>query len=451
MRAPLAALLLGALLLATLPLPPAQAQAPPLPGAALPGPVFAYHTYETLTADLQALAAAHPERARLSSIGQSVLGRELWMLELGPHDADHAARPGFYLDAGHHGNEHLGIETAFQFAKRLLEEAAAGDADASALLLRNRIYVLPMLNPDGATHNSRFNANLVNLNRNYPFHWDERGTDPAPPGGNYAGPSAGSEPETQANMAFIEATDLDVYVSLHTGSYDIVRPFGYAPDEALPDEDLYQRFFAWAETEQGLEDRWPGGSGESICWAYGARGIFSLLFEVYDVPPTERAGDSQVLGGPLTVQEAEAAMAPHLASFRHLLEHNGKWGARVVAALDAVRGTEGVLVLRNEGFAAARDLAIAGTGLAVVGAVPSTLAPGEEARVAVRLDGPSQALVRYHRLAVQPEQDSPAWAEAEAVVEFRTTGIEPAATPGPGLLALLATAGLALALRRKQP
>jgi hypothetical protein len=39
-----------------------------------------YHTYATLTAALQTFAEEYPEIARLTSLGQSVQGRELWVL-----------------------------------------------------------------------------------------------------------------------------------------------------------------------------------------------------------------------------------------------------------------------------------------------------------------------------------------------------------------------------------
>lgn len=436
MRAALPALL-ALLALAS----PALAQAPETPA-------YEYHTYATLQADLEALAAAHPERARLSSIGQSATGLELWSLEIGLlDDPAYAAKPGFYLDGGHHGNEALGIEAAFLFAEWLLASYGE-DANATAMVDGARIHVTPLVNPDGKTLNTRTNGNLVNLNRNYPFHWDERGTDPAPGGGNYAGPSAGSEPETQANMAFIDANDLDVYVTLHTGSYDIVRPFGYSPDATVPDEDLYQRLFAYAEQEAGLASRWPGGSGESLCWAYGARGIFAFLLEVheFDVRPE---GSPQLLLGPLTKEEVLAGLEPHFAVLRHVLANAGRWGGALEAGIEDVQGGRGTLVVENRGFGPAANITLAGTGLAAEGALPASLAPGASARVPVRLDGPSQALLRYDRLAVVPEDGQPSQASAEARVEARTGSIEPRAAPGAEALAPLAALAVALAARRR--
>jgi hypothetical protein len=45
-------------------------------------PPTQYHNYDTLTSDLQAVAAAYPDITRLTSIGQSYQGRELWMMKI---------------------------------------------------------------------------------------------------------------------------------------------------------------------------------------------------------------------------------------------------------------------------------------------------------------------------------------------------------------------------------
>ena len=42
-----------------------------------PAHLGSYHTYDTLTSDLQAFAAARPAITRLTSLGQSVQGREI--------------------------------------------------------------------------------------------------------------------------------------------------------------------------------------------------------------------------------------------------------------------------------------------------------------------------------------------------------------------------------------
>jgi hypothetical protein len=432
---------LGLLALAALLLPAALAQVPPI---GLPEtPLYYYHTYATLGEDLNHLAAAHPDLAQVSVLGQSRLGLNLWSIEVGNRSApDYASKPGFYLDGGHHGDEHLGIEGAYLFAEQLLTLYAT-DPATKALVDGHRIYITPLMNPDGKNLNTRTNGAQVNLNRNYPFHWNERGTGPLGDG-NYAGPSEGSEPETQANMAFLREHDLSVYVSLHTGSYDIVRPFGYAPDKPVPDEELYQGFFAWALDETGLASRYPGGSGESICWAYGAQGLFSVLFEVYEegLPPS---GSPEGLLGPVPRAEVMAQLDPHLRSFRHLLENTARWGARLEAELAEVQGDRATLAVRNAGLGEARNLTSAATGITFEGVLPASLAPGAEARVPVRLEAPSQVVLGYERLRVVPS-DGANLTQESVTVQLESRNAPPAnpSTPDAGALGLVALAGAAL-------
>ena len=41
-----------------------------------------YHTYEEIDQELHALAAGHPDIAEVTSIGQSLEGRELWIIKI---------------------------------------------------------------------------------------------------------------------------------------------------------------------------------------------------------------------------------------------------------------------------------------------------------------------------------------------------------------------------------
>ena len=71
------------------------------------------------------------------------------------------------------------------------------------------LWLIPVVNPDGLARHTRKNAHGVDLNRNYPYHW--RNLD-----GNYeSGAAGGSEPETQALMAFFDEVRPRRIVSFH--------------------------------------------------------------------------------------------------------------------------------------------------------------------------------------------------------------------------------------------
>lgn len=71
------------------------------------------------------------------------------------------------------------------------------------------VWLVPVVNPDGLARGTRRNAHGVDLNRNYPHDWADLD-------GRYeSGPRAGSEPETQAMMAFIDEVRPDRVLSFH--------------------------------------------------------------------------------------------------------------------------------------------------------------------------------------------------------------------------------------------
>ena len=168
-----------------------------------------------------------------------------------------------------HGNE----RGTGPIAERLLHVPRPSGVQAS---------IVPILNPDGWIRDRRHNARNVDLNRNYPWRW-------APSDG---GPFAGSEPETQAAMALVQAYPWDIVVWIH-------QPLGYVA--AVPPSD---RAFAevWGRAS-GLPYRenldQPGG-GET--WTAKAAGVPSMLVEV--------------AGHDVTVASTEA----HAAGFAALLD-----------------------------------------------------------------------------------------------------------------------------------
>ena len=80
------------------------------------------------------------------------------------------------------------------------------------------LWLVDSMNPDGVANTTRHNANQVDLNRNFPGSW-------APLGvlgdGQYAGPSAASEPETQAMVDFISEIRPDLTMWYHQDLYRI--------------------------------------------------------------------------------------------------------------------------------------------------------------------------------------------------------------------------------------
>jgi hypothetical protein len=200
-----------------------------------------YHTWETLTKDLQDLSKAHPGLTRLYSIGKGSLGLDLWMIEITNFNAASPPledRTHIYLDGGTHGNEQLGTEAAFEVVLMLLNEFEKNET-VTWMVNNQHYFIVPMVNTDGNVLNSRTNAKQVNINRNFPVGWEREGATDTP-GSNYRGPYPGSESETQAVMAAIDRVKPDYSNSFHTGTVMFLYPWGGFTVEN-PDNDTFAK------------------------------------------------------------------------------------------------------------------------------------------------------------------------------------------------------------------
>jgi murein peptide amidase A len=86
---------------------------------------------------------------------RSVQGRQICRL-----DAGNPTDPAVLYIGGIHGNEKTGISLCWDLAE--------GIADSSIDISGRRVIIIPVFNPDGVAANLRYNANGVDLNRNYP-------------------------------------------------------------------------------------------------------------------------------------------------------------------------------------------------------------------------------------------------------------------------------------------
>jgi len=97
--------------------------------------------------------------------------------------------------------------------QRLVQHFQNGDFAGEPIdFEKHPVLIIPILNPDGLEAGTRFNANQVDLNRNYPTpDWteDNRNTP------YYSGPSPASEPETRLVMSLIETYQPKKIMTVH--------------------------------------------------------------------------------------------------------------------------------------------------------------------------------------------------------------------------------------------
>ena len=107
-----------------------------------------YYDYGGITDICKKIAAAHPQLAKLESIGKSYLGKDMWVLTITDFKkGDPDKKPGMYIDGNIHSNEVQGSEFALYTAWYLTETFA--DTKFIQELLADKVfYIVPTINPD---------------------------------------------------------------------------------------------------------------------------------------------------------------------------------------------------------------------------------------------------------------------------------------------------------------
>jgi hypothetical protein len=111
-----------------------------------------YHEYDAMTAHLHALAEAYPTLCTLTSIAKTFRGRDVWFLTItNPETGPAEEKPGFYIDAQIHAEEHATSATALYACAYLLNNYGT-DEDVTHLVDNQVFYIIPRINPDGAEY-----------------------------------------------------------------------------------------------------------------------------------------------------------------------------------------------------------------------------------------------------------------------------------------------------------
>lgn len=190
-----------------------------------------YHTYETMTQDLHRIQALHSEIAKLYDLtswteyGATWQGRAVWGMKISNHPEvkNDPQKPKIVIVGNHHAREWMTFEVPYYLIEFLVEnygkepedddndgvinedpiDSIDNDGDGlvdedeiearvSWIVDNREIWIIPMLNPDGTTvdqsgtswrKNCRDNFEWdgggfnpendgVDLNRNYPYKWD---------------------------------------------------------------------------------------------------------------------------------------------------------------------------------------------------------------------------------------------------------------------------------------
>ncbi len=296
------------------------------PAQAAPGQVdgipgyACYRTVEESFATAVNIAAAHPDLATWTDIGNSweksvgLGGYDLMVLKL-TNSAIPGPKPKLFIMSSIHAREYTPAELNTRFAEYLINNYGS-DADATWLLDYHEIHLLLQSNPDGRKKAEtglswRKNTNQnycgttstargADLNRNFSFEWGCcGGSSGSQCDDTYRGPTPASEPEVQAVEAYVRANFPDqrgpgltdpapadatgIFLDLHSYSQLVLWPWGFtstvAPNgTALQTLGRKFAYFNSYEPDQAI-GLYPT-DGTTDDFAYGELGIAAYTFEL---------------------------------------------------------------------------------------------------------------------------------------------------------------------------
>lgn len=290
----------------------------------LPSGRTSYRVYADYLADLDSLASRYPRLTTPITIGTTVLGEPIRGLEI-TENADRIAdgKPVFLMTGVHHAREWPSSEHAMEFAFDLLQKYAARDRRTRAVLARERVIVVPIVNVDGFQISrdattlgdfSQFDYEMkrknctvsVNTfpdylggtcednpagrlrgtdpNRNYPGFWGGFGASTEWYDDTYRGDGPGDTPEVDAVRRLVSERAVTVLITNHTYSNLILRPPSLASTGKAPDEIQYKALAdsmaaANLYTSQSAYQLYDT-SGSTEDWSYWNTGGYGFTFEI---------------------------------------------------------------------------------------------------------------------------------------------------------------------------
>ena len=172
-----------------------------------------YPTYETYVDMMYQFAIDHPDICSVSSIGQSIEGRDILVAKISDNPGIAEDEPEFFYTGQMHGNELVTFIMLLRLIDHLLENY--GSDDRITNIVNNiEIHINPLANPDGTYAGgngtvwgaTRNNANSIDLNRNFPDPED----GPHPDGNEW-------QPENIIMMDFADEHNFVLSSNFHSG------------------------------------------------------------------------------------------------------------------------------------------------------------------------------------------------------------------------------------------
>jgi hypothetical protein len=310
--------------------------------SALPSGRTTYRTYDEIQTELKDLVRDHSSIVRQVVLPKrSIQGRELQGVEIAENvnAAAEDGRPVYFVMATHHAREWPSAEAAMEFA-HMLVQGYGSDPRITDLLRRERIVIVPLVNPDGyvasrgwqatdpydnapanplgetlysyeqafgvmsyrrkncagaapdpdapgTTDDPDFPCDLqwgVDPNRNYGEKWGGPGASPDPSSNTYHGTGPWSEPETQAIHEYSQQRQVTALITLHNVAALVLRPPGEKTQGLAPDEARMKQIGDAMAAATGYTSQYGwqlyDTTGTTEDWNYAAAGTFGYTIEI---------------------------------------------------------------------------------------------------------------------------------------------------------------------------
>ncbi|KAG6625936.1 hypothetical protein CIPAW_15G012300 [Carya illinoinensis] len=225
-----------------------------------------YMTNSDLEKAVKAFGRRCSNISRIYSIGKSVNGIPLWVIEISDKPGEQEAEPAFkYI-----GNVH-------------------GDEPAASIVENVHLHILPSMNPDGFSLRRRGNANNVDLNRDFPDQFFPLNDDVDM-----------RQPETRAIMNWLRDIHFTASASLHGGALVANYPWDGTEDKrtnyfGCPDDETFRfmaSIYSHSHYNMSSSKEFQGGITNGASWypIYGGMqdwnyihgGCFELTLEISD-------------------------------------------------------------------------------------------------------------------------------------------------------------------------
>ena len=260
-----------------------------------------YPTYGEYVSMMQRFESDYPGLCIIENIGYSVEGREILFAKLSANVNIEENEPEVMYSSTMHGDETTGYVLMLRLIDYLLSNYGT-DPQITNILDSMEVWINPLANPDGTYHGGdntvedaiRFNANGVDLNRNFP----DPDEGPHPDGNDW-------QPETIAMMNFFNRHSFVISANFHGGAEVVNYPWDTWPQRHADDAWFIQISREYADSAQtnsppgymtdlnnGITNGWDwytiaGGRQDYLNFWKGCREVTIELSHIKLLPPEQ--------------------------------------------------------------------------------------------------------------------------------------------------------------------